>query len=254
MIDATNPKTFPIELREIVHTRLSEIPKIELDKIRKSTIAHEGDVTLALEKYLSPSFAYSMYQDELIPIFRQYEIMCFHATRVGSFDTIKSEGLVSDIEKYKCYLHDFLLTEKVAADRTQLAIKCIANEYNRKYGNNPHQICFFTNYCSLHDNDGYAAYDQFYETVGGELANWALEEKMPDVLSILRKKGHPAIVKFMIPFEKVAEYHQDCLIYPFVLAVAAEELWNYKYIIEADSSLIGDVPPTSILEIIPIEN
>ncbi len=58
------------------------------------------------------------------------------------------------------------------------------------------------------------------------------------------------MVEFTTPFSSVADYHKDNLIFPFVAHVAAEELWGFNYVIDADSSLIGEVPPERILRLI----
>ena len=254
MIDVSNPDTFPTELANIVLSHIASIPDSELQKIKNSEIMHETDVCCAIERFLGVWAAYQMYHDELIPIFDRYELICYHATRVGSIETLRESGLCSGMDKYEKHLAEFLRTENVPEDQIRLAQELISKEYLRKYHDNRHQICFFTNYISLHDEAGSCAYDQFYETVGGELANWALENDLPNVWKVLRTKGIPVVVKFKCPFSKVANYQKDSLIFPFVSAIAAKHLWGFDYVIESDGSLIGDVPPSNILSIIEIKS
>ena len=251
LIDASKPETFPPELTEIVMAHISSIPDAELQRIRDFRIGNETDVRCALEKYLgtSSSSGYHMYRDELIPLFDRCEIVCYHATRVGSMKSILDQGLVSSWTDYAELLAAFLRQEGVAEQQIQAAMEAVGHEYHRKYGSQPHQICFYINCASLYSEDGTAAYDQFCETVGGELANWALMDRYPDILKVLQTKGVPAIVTFKTPFTKVADYHKDVLISPFVYSIAAKHIWEFDYKVEADSSLIGDVPPTDILDV-----
>lgn len=251
LIDASKPETFPPELAEIVMAHISAIPDAELQRIRDCRIDSETDVRCALEEYLgtSSTSGYHMYRDELIPAFDHCEIVCYHATRVGSTKSILDRGLVSDWAAYSELLTAFLGQEGIERQQIQTAMEAVEHEYRRKYGCQPHQICFYINRDSLYSEDGAASYDQFCETVGGELANWALMDGYPDILKVLQTKGFPAIVTFKTPFAKVADYHKDVLISPFVYSTAAEYLWKFDYKVEADSSLIGNVPPTDILDV-----
>ncbi len=251
LIDASNPETYPPEMEKIVLEHIAAIRTDTLNRIRSCHIDNTTDVRCALENYLgtSTNIGFHMYRNELIPAFNRYEILCYHATRIESTVSILNKGIISDMEEYERLLAAFLEHEGVEEGRIHVALEAIRHEYYRKYRNNPHQICFFINPSSLYNEDGSAAYDQFYETVGGELANWALAEKCPDVLSVLQKKGVPVVVAFKTPFTKVADYHQDVLISPFVYSVAAKHIWGFDCPVEADSSLIGNVPPEDIIDV-----
>lgn len=249
MINASDPSSFPTELKSIVSAHISLIPEQELQRIKKIRIEYKGDVLCAIESYLSPAAACRMYCEELIPIFNSYDLLCYHATRVGSTETILKKGIFADFEQYKKYLIEFLQNEEVSAEKINQSIELIQAEYHRKYSTS-YQICFFTNLSSLYSDDGSAAYDQFCETVGGELANWGLEEKMQDVLNVLQTKGVPLVVEFKTPFSKISPCSQEKIIYGFVLATAAKILWDYEYKIEVDGALIGNVPQSNILKTI----
>ena len=252
IVDVSKPDTFPEELTDIVLKHITEISNSGLQNIKNSQITYSNDVICAIEDYLGPSSAYQMYRDELIPAVNRYELMCYHATRVGNIDTIWKNGLFADMDKYKKNLTDFLRMKKVSENKIQSALALIDNEYLRKYKDIPHLICFFTNRISLYNDDDSYAYDQFCETVGGELANWALENTLPDVLSVLRTNGIPVVVKFKTPLSKVPNYRKEIIIFQFVSAIAAKHLWNYNYVIETDGSIIGDVPPSDIISVIEI--
>lgn len=252
LINASDPSSFPTELKSIVSAHISLIPACELQKIKKIRIENKGDVLSAIESHLSPLAAYRMYCEELIPVFDSYDLLCYHATRVGSIETILKNGIFSSFEQYKKYLIQFLQNEKVSTKKINQSIELVQAEYLRKYSSSSHQICFFTNLESLHNDDGSAAYDQFCETVGGELANWALKEELPDVLSALQTKGVPLVVEFKTSFSQISRHSQESIIYQFVAAVTAKYLWNFEYRIEADGSLTGDIASSEIISLIQI--
>lgn len=250
LIIAEDTKSFPEELHVIVAAKLNQIPFDELQRLRKTIPSHERGVDNALEKWFGVWRQYDLYQQTLIPLFNQYDILCYHATRIGTRDSILLNGLRTNMHDYFETLKSFLLSEGVPISRINLALNAIQKEYQRKYKDDPHQLCFFTSLISFRNCDGSAGYDQFCETVGGELAKWALEEQCPDILEILRTKGIPVVVEFTTPFSSIADYHKDSLIFPFVAHVVSKELWELDYLIEADSSLIGEVPPDRILRLI----
>ncbi len=251
LIDATRPETFPLELTEIVMAHLSALPDSTIQNFRAHRIENNTDVLCAIEKYFGPmsSSGYDMYQNELIPIFAHYDLLCFHVTRLGSTEDILHNGLFIQEKKYEDYLSTFLRSKGVEEARVELALDAIRKEYARKRRDLPREICFFLNYTSLHEENGAAGYDQFYDTVGGELANWALVSRMPDVLSVLQTNGIPVVIKFRIPFSQVSSYHKDSVIYQFVACVIARALWDYNYVIEADGATNVEVPPNDIIEV-----
>ena len=204
---------------------------------------------LALHDYLSPSSAYKMYKDELIPIFCKHDLLCYHATRIDSKETIFQNGLVVNKEQYLSFISKFLKNEKVPNIKIDEAVHLIDVEFERKLKDNPHRVCFFTNLDSLHDKEGLARYDVFCGNVGGEMARWALEHKMLDVFHILHTKGVPVAIAFRAPFSKIVDIYQYETIHQFVVAVAAKFFWNYDYIIKTEGSLNCIVEPSSIISI-----
>lgn len=250
LIDATNPESFPAELNKLVTNIIDQTPKNELQKIKDCIPKHEMEINCLLESLFGVLKRYEVYQNELIPIFNQYDLLCYHATRVKTIDDIKQYGLRTDLNFYIIKMKEVLKAEGVCYKEIDLVINDIINEYQRKYDDNPHQLCFFINPISFQCSDGRAGYNQFCDTIGGELANWALEKQNNEVLSILKTRGIPIVVEFRAPFSRVVEYHKDSLIFPFVVSVAARKIWNYEYVIEADCSLIGDIPPSRICRLI----
>ena len=251
LINASKPGTYPPEMEKIVVSHIEMIPEDDLYRIARLKPISESDIRCALENYLGTqsTTGYLMYQNELIPVFNRYSLLCYHATRIEDTASLLTRGIIADFEEYKQMIKSFLQKEKVAYDKIDSAMQAIEHEYSRKYCGRAYRICFFLNRVSLYNSDGSAGYDQFCETVGGELARWALEDRFPDVLYILQNKGIPAIIEFTIPFSRVADHHKDILISQFVYHLAAKHLWNTEYTVEADGVLNGNVPPESIIKI-----
>ena len=128
--------------------------------------------------------------------------------------------------------------------------RIVKGEYNRKYAGHDRkaQVCFFTN-MSMFEGE-YAAYDQFCESIGGELARWALKDKYPNLYKPLKENGKSCIVKFKLPYANIADYEKDSTAYQFVIYYAGVYFWNKEYDIEFDGNTQFDVPPEDILDII----
>ena len=79
---------------------------------------------------------------------------------------------------------------KLPDEEIQKAVDIVKSEYNRKYAgyDRKAQVCFFTNMSMLEGE--YAAYDQFCESIGGELARWALKDKYTDLYKPLKENGN----------------------------------------------------------------
>ena len=62
--------------------------------------------------------------------------------------------------------------------------------------------------------------------------------------------GESFIVKFRLPFSRMASYQKDSIIYQFVLHYAGIYFWNKKFDIEFDGNTQCNIPPEDILDII----
>ena len=255
LIDASIMETFPKELEDVIISCLSHISENEKQKLRNNPIKNETDVMCAIESYFSPKYSahyYDIYPKKLIPAFNNYEILCFHATRIGCIEDITRNGLFLSQEKYELYLSEFLRSKGVTDKQIQHTLEAISKEYDKKRHDLPRDICFFLNYGTLRGCDDEWSYDVYCENVGGELAKGALTGKMQDILSILQTNGIPAIVKFKIPFKQVADIQKDTLIYQFVACVVAKQLWNFNYVIDADAATTEEIPPGNIIKVITV--
>lgn len=253
IIDALNSQTYPEEANDIVLSHIALLPDEKLRKIRDIHIEYESDVRCAFDGFLNinSTHGYKMFTEELIPVFNKYNILCYHATRVENINTIKERGLLSSLDDYDQLLSGFLKREGINKGKIEEILESIHCVARRKNYKGIHQICFYINKNDLYNEDGSAGYDQFLETIGGELAHWALYNKNPETLSILQTKGIPVVVCFKTPFSRIAYSHKDKVISPFVYNIAAKSIWDFDYEIRADAELVGDVTPENIVEIIP---
>ena len=68
------------------------MPENAIEGIKNQKIECDHDVRCAIEKYVAPYTAYDFYQ-ELIALFNQYEIVCFHSTKILDKSIILLDGL-----------------------------------------------------------------------------------------------------------------------------------------------------------------
>ena len=69
-------------LKEIVVAALNQIPLTELQKLKQSNPGNERDADRLLESWLGIWKQFNLYHQTLIPLFDQYDLLCYHATRV----------------------------------------------------------------------------------------------------------------------------------------------------------------------------
>ncbi|MGI6772720.1 MAG: hypothetical protein ACOX5C_04250 [Acutalibacteraceae bacterium] len=90
-------------------------------------------------------------------------------------------------------------------------------------------------------------------SIAAELAT-VFEEQMPKAYLELKKLGEPVIVKFCVPFAKIASYKKQDIIFHFVCNIVAKFIWDFNYFVLFDGQVICDIPPENILEVIPCLN
>ncbi len=252
-IDVTKPETYPYGLFESVQDLISTIPEERLRTIKNTQIDCENDAFCAIEDYLGCSSQYWFYKKELIPLFSQYNIICYHATRVGDIESIHRKGICSSFYDYLNQLESFLTQQDVTKDEIAAVLDTIKKKYAQKYAIANHSICFFTNPISFHTEDRLAGFDQYCETIGGELAYDALLGANPKVLSLLQSTGVPIVIQFRTPFSAVLDHQKYGIIYHFVAYAAVKQIWGYDLTIEPDGAIVGDVKPEDILDIIVLD-
>ena len=253
-IDVMNPTSFPNQFQDTILSCLDSMSSKDLQELRNHVPRNEYTVDDFLNRWFGISKNFDFYKEVLIPIFDQYDLICFHATRVKSKADILENGLNTNIEEYKDRMREALQKYRVPHEKAELAMKYICDEYKRKYGNSSYPLCFFTSLSSFYHKDGMPGYEQYCKTVGGELAEWALRKHCPEVLEVLHNNGYPVIVEFLTSFCSIKCSHKARLIFPFVINVVSKALWNYNYVIEADGAIIGNITPERIRRIIPSEN
>jgi hypothetical protein len=98
--------------------------------------------------------------------------------------------------------------------------------------------------------EGYAEYAQFCESFGGEIARWALEEKMPNVYKILKENGKPVIIKFIAPLRTICSIHMDKVAWQLICYCTVKRYFNCNYTMAFDAAFTESIPGENILDVI----
>lgn len=250
LIDVSDVNTIPVEVKDKIYQSFSALSKEAVNNIKSQDIHHKGNIICAIERYGFYKNTYS--SGEVAHILEKYDIICYHATKVSSKSMLLSGGLkANDWSVYCSNLKNAYINAEFSEDKIQEALCIVKSEYNRKYVScdRKAQLCFFNNLL-MFERDGVAAYDQFCENIGGELARKALKNHYQELYKPLKEKGEGCVVKFRLPFAMVADYAKKSIAYQFVIYYAGVYFWNKEYDIEFEGSTQFDVPPEDILDII----
>lgn len=92
LIDISDINTIPSDIEQIIMKFFSLMSENVIAVIKNQKIECDHDVRCAIEKYVAPYTAYDFYQ-ELIALFNQYEIVCYHSTKILDKSIILRDGL-----------------------------------------------------------------------------------------------------------------------------------------------------------------
>ncbi|MBQ1171940.1 MAG: hypothetical protein IIX48_05000 [Lachnospiraceae bacterium] len=252
VVDVSRPSTYPAELENVVVDYFSKLSDEVKAKIKAEEIEYEIDVRCAIEDYVGPFKAESLY-NELVDIMKDYEIIVYHSTKVLNKACFINDGLQpNEWNWYEKTLTKTLKELDVSEEDLNKAITLIKHEYDRKYINREPALCFYSD-LSLIDDGESAGYEQFCENIGGELARWALKEKEPSIYKVLKDNGEQIIVKFKLPFGDIVWYQRDSILFQFISYVAGKYFWKYNYQVNFDGTTKVSVMPEKIMEFIPYD-
>lgn len=248
LIDLSKPDTLPQEIQNPIITFIKSLPINTIESIKKQEIHYKRDIPCAVEQIFNSSQARCMCEsihNYLEPTY----LLCFHATRLMDIDVIYKKGLFANsADKYISLFVQTLRNLNFTEDVISAAAELVKAEYERKYnGRNP-QLCFFTPLSSI-SSDSNTTYNQFCQNVCGELARWALEEKMPDVLQRLSEAGKPVIVEFSLSYSQIPDFYQEIFIKNIIEYYFGLFFWNKKYPIEYSGCTYNDVPSSQIIKV-----
>lgn len=250
MIDLGDYNTIPVEVSLVVRNFVDQL-SLKSELIQEEPPLSDIAVRCRLEDYINPVNVPELYAT-IANILNQEDILCYHATKVLSVETIKNEGIrINAWEQYSNNVKEALELAGVSSAEIEETLQLIKHEKKRKEPNGRDRLCYFSNPLDFKING--PGYYQFCQNVGGELARWALEDYMPDVYKILRDSGERVLVKFSLPFNWIERFEKDDIITLFIYHEVASYLWNYSYDIEFDGNLFRDVPTSSIISIIKVE-
>ncbi|MBD5156936.1 MAG: hypothetical protein HDT13_04815 [Butyrivibrio sp.] len=252
LIDVSDTNAIPVDIEQKIMSYFALMSERTIADIKNQKLEYDRDVLCAIEKYVSPYTAYDFYQ-ELISLFDQYEIVCYHSTKILDKSIILLDGLKTN--DWSTYSRNIINTFKrlnVKENNIGKAIKAIKKQYDWKYPSfdREPQLCFYSDVGQL-SSDMTAGYEQFCENIGGELARDALKIDYPQIYRYLRENGDAILVKFKIPFIDVKSYDKVSVAYHFVAYFAGKYFWNYNYEIHFHGNTDKDIAPNNILEIIP---
>lgn len=251
LIDVSNPKTFPCHLRSIVYEFISSLPQEIKEDIRDRTVLNSKEAQLAIENYMAPGKADTLFND-IIRELSEHSMICYHATRIIDDQSIFKNGLyTNDWDRYCKLLKDAFKLIGINEVDAMDACGIIEKNYNRKFVSTTPQICFFSPLKLLNANKGNERYDQFCESIGGELARDSLEDNMPEVYQRLKMSGKGCVIKIALPFIDMINAYQEKVAFQFISYYSAEFFWNFECEIEYDCVCEKDVTPDQILEVIP---
>jgi len=250
LIDVSRPETIPCTIKDAIIGYVKSLPNRAIEEIESydRNIQYKNDVICAVERYLNPTKAESLYQ-EIKKDLSDCDLDLFHATRVLCEDDIKINGLLTNERtRYLDYLYRAFQHTNLSEISINRAIHNVENEYDRKYTERKSVLCFFAP-MSLAESSGIAGYDKYCANIGGELAEWGLKENQHEVYEALRKIGIPVIVEFRMPFEQITDYAQEKIIFQFILYYAGQLFWNKKFTMQLEGMTENDVAASEIIAV-----
>lgn len=253
IIEINHPETYPNELHRIIENYLSLLPHEQYERLKQTEISCDSDVITALGEIIRPVVCSKLYED-VLNILEKYEMMCYHATKVFDKDSIIQNGLkLNTWEWYKDTFLNALMGIGFNASEINEIIEIVKREYDRKYWGRDEAICFFQDINDLEKLQG-AGYDQFCESIGGEIARWALKkDTYMHIYNRLRTFGDAIIVKFKLPIIDIAFFRKDNVAFNFICFYVAKILWDYRLDIAFDGMTQMDVASDRIIELIPFD-
>ena len=254
LIDVADLRTIPNEIESIIMADFLKLPKEIVNKIKNNNICYKNDVRCAIEDYYGPfSYLSEQFYKRLVFSMESHELVLYHATKMLSKSQVLEQGLkTNEWEAYSSLLIESLDSIGFDAQGKCEIIRLVEKEYKRKYSvaSRKAQLCFFSDMGQM-DQEGSAGCEQFCESIGGEIARWALKDNHPELYAPLKNKGESFVVKFRMPFTDVVDFDKETILYQFVSHYAAKYFFDFKYDIQFTSMTEFDVPKENILELIP---
>lgn len=183
-------------------------------------------------------------------MFDGYSIICYHATRIPDSSSLWEHGLDNNWDFLQKCLTDFFISKGIDNDSIVLGIDAIRREYERKHSDSRQEtICYTCNKSLFYDE-----YNVFFETIGGEMAAWALEDKgetpYTDLLNLLKENGTPVLVVFSIPFSDINICDKEKMIDAIVSSLLQKLQCHEPDSIRVEGNYHGNVKPNQIIDII----
>ncbi len=248
-IDISDAKTYPTDVMKIILSYSRRLPQTN---ILQSKIQSDIEVECNVRNLLDTFTLESLY-DEIIPIFEQYELICYHSTKMLDRNIVLKNGLrINEWDSYSENMVNIFRRFGMDDDNLNQAMNYIKHQYDFQYSalGIGAQLCFYSD-LGLIDRGNIAYFEQFCENIGGEIARRALKKQHPDLYKCLKDNGEAFIVKFELQFSNIVNYAKREIAYKFVVFTAGKYFGNYNYTIHFEGKTKTCIPPNNILEIIP---
>lgn len=253
MIKCADPKTYPEEIELVVTKFITQLhTDVKTDFVNRH-ITRDDHVFEYVREFCAP-YSDDYVCAQIIPILETYEIQLFHSTRLLGTMCIEKHGLkVNEWAWYQEVLTDALQKLGLTSEITEQAMKFVRKTYDHKCESMENPSLYFYSSSKMankaeHNGLGYAV---FSESIGGEIADWALKENMPEVYSLLQENGTAFIVEASVPFSYILDCLKGRIAYQFVCYYIAKIFWDYEYPIEFTSVTTKSIARNHIVHIIP---
>lgn len=252
LIDFSIPCTIPKEIESFVLDYLrNTLTKEQIDIIKSKKVNGDDNIDVLIENIFDYR-CLSKFKDDLSFLLNKYNFIGYHATRISDKNYINNVGLKCfNWEWYRDFIYKILNSSNIPDDTINKALGYLRDEYDHKYGT--------VNYLYLYSHpqltycDDKPEYSKFCKNIGGEIAERGLEEKMPEILEVLKQSGAPVVIKFKARLNDIAFFDKHKPANEIIKYVLAKNYWNFYSPIYFDAALAVDISPEYIMEIIPIQ-
>lgn len=242
-IEIIDDTTIPEELLGVVRVGLEQLPESI-----KLALAEEADLNWYLESqavYNEQSPLHAIFC-RIVESLKEYQIICYHNTRLCHPESIIEKGLIFSREDYWNNLLQSMRENGIPEKEIEEVVPKIRHEMDRhgEMGENRRidSVCYFNSPFLI------SKFDKFLAILGGEFIEFALSCEGKKYENLMRL-GKPYTVKFALPYLELGEY-QCKDIAKYIIKYAVEKyLCGCDDKIEYEGILFQEVKPEYIIEL-----
>lgn len=202
-----------------------------------------------IKKYRLNSKKYEFFQ-EATNLLEGSSLVAYHVTRQLNIKSIMDGGLqVLDLKTYWNRLSIVLEKYGVLKSRLKIAKEKFLQIYKGKLGNRKGLICLFYPPQQLYGDDGMGGYDIMAQNYGGEIAERAFEDSMPDIWKILTNIGNPYIVKVELMYAALNGLDKEEIVADAIMTIVCNHFLKQKCHPNFTVHLQHNILPSQIISI-----